>query len=533
MEAGMEQKQGWFVKFSGWTFRFCMVVIFSVVMLGQGMEYAYKAPFDWSNQLYAVVGLCGAVVFWLLSRVLSGHVKKKSRRYLWMGLLSLAVGCLVFYAAGHYAFTPTLDPGSVCDNALILADNNPDEINHMYFSVYPNNILLGWLLAMSFRFGRLIGIKASQVYFVGLAVQSLGFALASFLAYVCSDKLVGKKHPEIPLFTWFLMLVMVCMSPWVVVMYSDSATLIIVMIEVWLYLQAREKGRFMPLWTGLLAFTAVFAWYIKPQGVIIVIAAALVTLFTAARRIFTRENLKRTGIVLASIVLGAGVGIGGFRLVVNTSGLRIDPEVSFGPAHFFMMGLNTESNGAFSDDDVSFSAAIKTYDERSRKDMEVALRRIGDLGFGGLMNLYARKLMSSYGDGAFTWEREFSYAYDSYYFPIGFRWGLEHIPNFYISAEYEDWVDWSCSNIFRSIEQCAWMAVLFLGLFAFSKRTDAGGAALLLALVGMMLFQLLFECKARYEFCFLPVHIIAAGLGAAHIRELPEKISGKIRAAKG
>ncbi len=524
----MEQKQGWFIKLTGWTSCFIMTLIFAVVMLGQSWDYAYKTNLAWSNALCAVVGLGGAAVFFLLAKVLSGHVKKKNYRYLWMGILSLIIGCLVFYSAGHYAFTPNWDVGLMCENAHILADNDPQFMNHSYFSFYPNNILLTWLLAMSFRFGRLIGLRSVEFYFVGLAVQSLGFALSAYLAYICSDKLVGKKHPEIPLWTWFIMLVMVCMSPWVAVMYSDSATLIIVMIEVWLYFQAREKGRFMPLWTGLLAFMAVFAWHIKPQGVIIIIAAVLVTLFTAAKRIFMKENLKRTGIVFATIVLGAGLGIGGFRLVVSTSGLKIDPDMSFGPAHFIMMGLNRGSNGTYADEDVNFSAQFGTAAERSKQNMEAAGKRLSEMGFGGLMDHLGKKIMVSYGDGAFTWEKEgIFYAYDIYYFPLGSMWGYDHIPGFYISEEFEDMVARSCSDVFRTIEQCAWMIVLFLGIFAFSKSTDARSATLLLSLIGMLLFQLLFECRGRYEFCYLPVHIIVAGLGVANLKDFVYKAAKK------
>ncbi len=453
----MEEKQGLFIRLTGWTSRFLLTAVFAVLMLGQGMEYAYKTDLAWSNALCALVGLAGAAVFFLLARVLSGHVKKKNYRYLWMGLLSLLTGCLVFYAGGHYAFTPNWDVGMMCDNALILADNDPEAMNHMYFSRYPNNILLTWLLAMSFRFARLIGLRQVQFYFVGLAVQSLGFALSAFLAYICSDKLVGKRYPEIPLWTWFMMLILVCMSPWVVVMYSDSATLIIVMIEVWLYFQAREKGKFMPLWTGLLAFMAIFAWHIKPQGVIIIIAAVLVTLCTAAKRIFSKENLKRTLLVVGTIVVGAGLAEGGFRLVVSTSGLQIDPDASFGPAHFIMMGLNRDSNGTYADPDVDFSVGIETSAERNRLNMEEAGRRLSEMGFGGLMDHWAKKIMVSYGDGAFTWEKEgIFYAYDTYFFPIANQWCYDHIPNFYIGEEFEEMVDWSCimNQVHSGISGC-------------------------------------------------------------------------------
>lgn len=218
-------------------------------------------------------------------------------------------------------------------------------------------------------------------------------------------------------------------------------------------------------------------------------------------------------------------------MIISGCDLQLDPEAGFGPAHFIMMGLNEETNGSYSGEDEFISRDVKTRAERTKVNLEEAGRRIEKMGFGGLMTHLAKKIMICYGDGAFTWEKEEPfYAYETYYFPLGFRWGYDHIPNFYIDAQYEDMVDWSCSDVYRTIAQCAWMAVLFLGIFAFSRKTDERGAALLLSLIGMLLFQLLFECRGRYEFCYAPVHILAAGLGIATLKEIFGRIRKKDKA---
>ncbi len=525
----MEQKQKLFIRMTGWGFRFVAVVIVGVVLLGQGMEYVYKTDLPWSNILCALVGLAGAALFFLLARVFSGHVKKKSSRYLCMGAFSLLAACLTFYASAHYAMTPQWDVGMMCANAMSLANGEVSDLYQDYFSQYNNNILLTWLLAMSYRLGRLLGVPSAQEYFVGLALQSLGFGMAAFLVYVCLDKLVGEDHPAVPLWAWFMMLILVCASPWVVVMYSDSASVPLVMIQVWLFLQARERGKFRPLWAGLLALTAVFALHIKPQGFFVSIAAVLMTLFTEAKSFLRKENLKKTGALLLAFLAGAGLAEGGYRAVISGCNLELNPHVSLGPTHFFMMGQNVESSGTYAAEDVDFSMNTPL-EERSAANLQEAFRRFGEMGLGGWLEHAAKKTMISFGDGTFTWEKEGNfYVFDTYYFPLCTRWGYDNIPSFYIGEEYWEMVDWSCSHIFRTMEQCAWIAVLILGIFAYSRRTGAGAAALLLTVIGIMVFQLFFECRARYIFCLSPVFVMVAGLGLAHITEELRRPSWPIR----
>lgn len=518
----------WIFPWTIWTFRAVMAAVLIIVLFLQGWEYAYKPALPWSNLACLAVGAGGALLLFLLSGGVHRLMHSGKRRYLWIGLLSLLAGCLTFWCAGHYALTPGWDVGLLCETAQEMMWADSPELLNGYFSKYPNNILLTWLLSRSYLLSDALGIPGGQRYFVGLAVQSLGFALAAFLVYVCADKMVGERHPAVPLWCWFMMLILVCASPWVVVMYSDAAALILIMPQVWLAMKLREDGKCRLLWAALLFFIGVLSYHIKPQATLFLIATGIIAVFADGRRALRREHLRRTGALVLACLLGAGVAQGCFRLVVKVSGLNPDPEVAFGPAHYLMMGLNTEASGTYLEEDEAFSASFSTRKERTEQDLQRAGERVRAMGAGGLLEQAVRKILVNYSDGTFTWEKEgIFYAYDTYYFPWGSRWGYEHIPNFYISGEYTDMVEWSCSDVFRLIMQCAWMAVLLLCIFASGRRGDARAATVLLALLGVFLFGLLFEARARYLFANLPLFILAAGMGIGQIGEWVARLRRK------
>ena len=75
----------------------------------------------------------------------------------------------------------------------------------------------------------------------------------------------------------------------------------------------------------------------------------------------------------------------------------------------------------------------------------------------------------------------------------------------------------SYSWAFRLMMQCAWLAVLLLGCFSFGRHTGRPVAVLQLAILGLTLFELLFEARARYLFSYLPVYLLLAGQGLGNL----------------
>ena len=85
--------------------------------------------------------------------------------------------------------------------------------------------------------------------------------------------------------------------------------------------------------------------------------------------------------------------------------------------------------------------------------------------------------------------------------------------------------------LFSSIEQCLWiLVILFIGLKCVftlgdkSRERDYEYLVMILSIIGLTIFELLFEARARYLYIYVPVYILVALYG---IRDMDHRIRGK------
>ena len=492
-----------------------MVLTLGILLLCQSWDCYAKVELPWRNWLCLPVGMAGMLMVYAAARMIMRSAKSRKRRRIVMGCLSTVMGALIFYVSAHYGFTPGWDPAFVYTDAYNLANGFLGELQNEYYSQYPNNLLLTLFYSRLYRLAEILGLSG-QEYFLIHGFQSAGFGLTLYLTYLAAEKLTEGKHPDICLWCWVTGLLLVGISPWVAVQYTDSAALILVSVEGWVYLKTREN-RHRPFWTGLLFLIAAVGFRVKPQTVILPIAAVLISLLGESRELLRKENRKKTGAAACAAVLGLGLGIGAVQWAFRESGYDLDPEAQLGITHYLKMGLNEEEMGGYSEEDIGTSAG-GTRAERNRRNLEIIGERIRAMGIPGLWRQAVRKTLTNYGDGTFAWEQEgMFYSYETYYFRAGNRWFFEHVPPFYISGEYEDLVEESYSEVWRILCQCVWLAVLTLGLFSYGRRTDPETAVLQLAILGLTLFDLLFEARARYLFSYVPAYVLMAGIGLQNL----------------
>lgn len=126
------------------------------------------------------------------------------------------------------------------------------------------------------------------------------------------------------------------------------------------------------------------------------------------------------------------------------------------------------------------------------------------------MRHLSEKMLVNYGNGTFSWGGEGTFYMDRKLPPnrdVSLR--LRH---FY----YNEGLKY---QVFYGGEQTLWLMVLTLiflqTVLAFRdrKRADDRYLVLILALVGLTVFELLFEARARYLYPYVPVYILAALYG--------------------
>jgi len=196
-------------------------------------------------------------------------------------------------------------------------------------------------------------------------------------------------------------------------------------------------------------------------------------------------------------------------------GYELNKEAELGLPHFFMMGLNNETDGIFYGSDVEFSDGFETIKERNSENMRVAVERIKEYGINGLIFHGIKKLLICFNDGTFHFGREGGAQFYLKILPEKDKIVSPFFRNvFYSTGKYY--------SINACIKQAAWIFVLFCCLLNIktmikNRKFSDEVSILVIAVLGYSLFELLFETRSRYTFSFAPIFIILSVNGIANI----------------
>ena len=474
-------------------------------------EYFCRKAFPYHNAVYLVTGI---VILGVLFCAVYHLVKNKwfaRHSSLVMASASLLLGLMLLLFSYHYYFKTGWDSSVLVRTANNIANHDMASLDNWYYSIYPNNVLLTYIFSIIIRFCRLIGL--GDYYFGLIAFQSLLTGAGGYLVFRCADMLFSSRAYAV--WAWIVYVVMAGLSPWVVIPYSDSVGVFMVLLSLYLYLRL-SHGKKTGICLFLLAASVYLGYKVKPQIVIIGIAmllAAAVELVGAGK-----IQWKRVAAGTAAAAAGLLAAWIAMQAVEGATGLRMNKDQAFGWPHYIMMGLNDETNGGYCNDDVIFSQTVSGRKERAEANLQAARQRAAEYGIPGLASFWCKKMLTVYNDGTFAWTNEGEFfqemyekgnpdlgqALKSYYYPEG---------------SHYTW--------FLNISQAFWMAVLFLGACAAWGRKRTEMLVLMMAVVGLTLFELLFEARARYLFAYVPVYILLAGEGIRSMIYYYGKITGK------
>lgn len=425
--------------------------------------------------------------------------------------LSAVLFFVLLYIAKNVYFLTGWDVDVVINSAVSISQGGV--ASEGYFTYYPNNVFLVYLFSFILKVNSAIGVfPENNGIFAIIALQCMLFAATAYLVYSVCYELTKKKSASLLAFIVFFLLV--GLSPWVMIPYSDAMGLIFPILIFRIYqLSCVAKGRVMPvaLWC-INALVAFIGFKIKPQLVIMFIALIIVEVL---RTVFIRrKNLKvlKKGLInIVACLLVFVIAIAAFSIFSATQsaiGLYKEDEIGF--PHFLMMGLNRETDGVYLYDDVLFSLSFETKAERDRENIRVAFERIREMGFFGLIDHTVRKSLVNFGDGSFAWGVE------GYFFKEILPEPNGSVAPWLRSFYYEDGENY---RLFEDSMQAIWLAVLMfsgtVALYIVRNKGKKGleASVLTLSLIGLSLFETLFEARARYLLTYAPIFIICAIIG--------------------
>lgn len=479
------------------------LLIFLLCIFSFKIINAYKLYI--SNYNVFLLGI--SIISVLLGFKLSRYFKYNRKTVL---ALSAFLFFIQLFLIFHYYFYTDWDVQELLKNAIALSDKNFSELNNFYFSRYPNNILLTVFFSKIFTlFNGLLGQDFAYVFL--LVIQSILNVLSGFL--ILKVTLLLTKSEKYAFFSYWLYLLILWISPWVVIPYSDSMGLIFPILMYYIY--THPKMHYI-LKSVLLSAIGIIGYSVKPQIAIMIIAIIMVSLLTQ------KIEMKPLIAAIIAIFVVSFPMFFAINRINSTAGFALDYEWEMTYHHFIKMGLNSETDGGYLSNDVGSSISIENKEERVIYNKQIIAQRIKNYGVTGLINHQAKKTLNNYNDGTFGWGLEGSFfekifPNDSYVAKI--------TRSFYYSSG-------KLHLIFQGIVQSIWLSILFLVLgnvLIGREKMTREFLVLMTSLIGIFLFESIFESRSRYLYTFVPIYIVAATVGFQQMTQNFKKRSLKLK----
>lgn len=185
--------------------------------------------------------------------------------------------------------------------------------------------------------------------------------------------------------------------------------------------------------------------------------------------------------------------------------------------HYLLMGMNSSSLGDYAAEDVGFAREYSTRSSRAKAELSKTRKRVASMGVAGLGRHLCEKSILTYGDGTFGWGNEGNFFRLVY--PEKNSWASPFARKIYYTGENGGvW-----NKYWLHFCQIVWLGILFfvaLSCFVIKAPTAISAVApVFLALLLLAIFELVFECRARYLFAFSPLFILAACMGLNSLKQ--------------
>lgn len=494
---------------------FFLPVLICVAFVGTNMDYweAVKISTRLPNPVLLIIALTGlAICIWLFRKL--GHIEFSPKTDLITDGILAGLFILLYFInvqiAKEIAFHLPTDYMMVSGVAYKIA--NRESIDYLfYLSIYPNNIPISYILGRLYRKAMEMQNYPYLYDFIWLQVNCLLISMAGFFSCLTVKKLTKKLMPVAAVFGLYF--VLVGMSAWKIAPYTDTYALLFPVMCVYFYLCYRDAGHIWSKYIYLLLaiLSGMIGGFIKPS-VYVVVLALLGWEFVC----FLADCRQRWKFILPAVLLAAVLawGAGTYRdHLIDEIGLDFNEELEASWQHYFLMGLNEATTGAYNSEDALFGEFQTSRSDRIEAELKRAAQRLKDRGLWGDIYFYLRKLVMTFNDGTFGWNMEI-YAYDYYPGDIASNTALtQRLRSIYWGNE----LNYDVGG-YKTFCQLVWIfAMLGIpGICLADEKTREKYGFLIVCFLGIFFYQMLFEARARYLYCFLPAILPMAVCGIQH-----------------
>jgi len=499
-------------------------IIVAILLFFDNILYYCKMEFILSNGVIfciVLMTLLLGVGFYCWVKTKNQLLKKYSTlnidKFVLVATVLLFLGqCYVFY---NTFFLSGWDAGAVRNFVdTIISDGDRSSIN-LYFSRYPNNLFLSYLYLLIQKINNGLGIFNGVYSYMCIVILNCAInAFSCWLSYKTAKTFVS---PAFALVAYILCVFSVGISGWSIICYSDSLALFIPILSVYLYCKQYKTARMKMVGIISAGFVSVAGYFIKPQCLFVLIGILILEVLNLIGKKSLKSLLRPITLCLVAAIVFSVTNIG-LELLNNKYNVRIDKERTFGYSHFLMMGANPVNNGGYLQEDVNFSDSFATSKQRKEANIDVFKERVASMKSGFLTHL-TKKMLSAFNDGTFAWALEGNF----------FMVVPENINNKMAPFLKSIYCIDNRFAYFATFQHLVWLFILLCSLLTiFSKKAnyDQNNLSLLwIVLLGFVLYEILFEVRARYIYIFVPLICTLVPIGIRNVGMLVSNFLPRIK----
>ncbi len=476
-------------------------LVLGLVTFGQGaFSFAYSQNTLLKNLVLLPTALGGIVLLaWLRGRL--GRAPYHGGFWRWLPALyfPLLLCAQLLFVRGVW-FYPGWDILNLYQTAGLIAKGMP--FDGAYFRLCPNNAPLTLLLTCPLWAAEKLGLAVP--YAVLPYLSALMVNLACVFCALCVWKLTASRLARAG--ALFFCTFMVAFSLTASVPYTDAFSVLFPVLALYVWLSSLRP---FPKWFTI-SLVCFFGASIKPTVLVFEIALILLTLVGALKRgQWYRKRWRHVGLVCLAILLGAVPGkLWQAGATVYLTG-SAQPQEQLSETHYLMLGMNGDTFGGHSPQDVAFSSSFKTLAERRQANLQRAWERVSGRTFAQNVFFFSVKAYKAFSDG--------SLAGNQSYLMLSKPTRTDALSRFlravyYPKGEY--------NALYNTLLQAMWLGMLSLCLLALWGRAGRREATALLGLtlLGLGIYLLLFEVWPRYLYLYAPLFAALAALGLENAR---------------
>lgn len=421
---------------------------------------------------------------------------------------------IIYLACAKYSW----DCGKLVQNAMSFVQNGePSDV--LYFSRFTNNIevviIFKYVLTIANFF---VNITEQNSFIILTIFNALIVDISALITFLTIRQILGNIRAN---FSLIFILPLIIFSPYILLPYTDTITMIFPISLLYIYINIKKNRKIKKaLLIILFGFLTIMGSYIKPTVLIMTIAIGIIELLNISNNIkeINFIKLKKHISIILLFFLGIGIGYSIYSCQKNLNfGKFIKDEDYYKNSipftHFLMIGMqedNINNNGkrtygAYNNNDYIKTLSTSGYKEKQYLNMLVVKDRLNKFGFFGYLKYLYNKANWILSDGTFFYGFEGSWIEGDYFNTSDIARTFQR----YIKVGTEEY-----NNVTANIMEIAWTLILLGLVFSFERKNEINISKL--AIIGLVIFILLFEGRARYLVNYIPIFILVGIYGLSN-----------------